>query len=73
MNQPSAFADDDSDFDHKYLTGGLGYLANGKIGIDVAYAYGWWKDIGDNYDVDVSRTYQDVKHSTVMLTTTYRF
>lgn len=73
MNQPSAFADDDSEFDHKYLTGGLGYLANGKIGIDVAYAYGWWKDIGDNYDVDVSRTYQDVKHSTVMLTTTYRF
>jgi len=73
MNQPSAFADDDSEFDHKYLTGGLGYLANGKIGIDVAYAYGWWKDIGDNYDVNVSRTNQDVKHSTVMLTTTYRF
>jgi hypothetical protein len=73
MNQPSAFADDDSEFDHKYLTGGLGYLANGKIGIDVAYAYGWWKDIGDNYDVNLSRTYQDVKHSTVMITTTYRF
>jgi hypothetical protein len=73
MNQPSAFADDDSEFDHKYLTGGLGYLANGKIGIDVAYAYGWWKDLGDNYDVNLSRTYQDVKHSTVMLTTTYRF
>jgi len=73
MNQPSAFADDDSEFDHKYLTGGLGYLANGKIGIDVAYAYGWWKDLGDNYDVNLSRTYQDIKHSMVMLTTTYRF
>ncbi len=48
MNQPSAFKEDASDFDHKYLTGGLGFLANGTIGIDVAYAYGWWKDIGDN-------------------------
>ena len=72
MNQPSAFANDASDFDHKYLTGGLGYLANGKIGIDVAYAYGWWKDIGDNYGSNVSRTFQDVKYHTVMLTTTYR-
>jgi len=73
MNQPSAFKEDDSDFDHKYLTGGLGFLANGTIGIDVAYAYGWWKDIGDNYGSNVSRTYQDVKYHTVMLTTTYRF
>jgi long-subunit fatty acid transport protein len=73
INQPSAFKEDASDFNHKYLTGGLGYLANGTIGIDVAYAYGWWKDIGDNYGSNVSRTFQDVKHHTVMLTTTYRF
>lgn len=73
LTQPSAFKGDNSDFNHKYLTGGLGYLANGTIGIDVAYAYGWWKDIGDNYDSNVSRTFQDVKHHTVMLTTTYRF
>lgn len=73
MSQPSPFENDPSDFDHKYLTGGLGFLAEGNFGIDVAYAYGWWKDIGDNYDVNVSRTYQDVKHSSIMLTTTYRF
>ena len=73
INQSSAFKDDPSDFDHKYITGGLGYLANGVIGIDVAYAYGWWKDIGDNYGSNVSRTFQDVKYHTVMLTTTYRF
>ncbi len=73
INQSSAFKNDPSDFDHKYITGGLGYLANGVIGIDVAYAYGWWKDIGDNYGSNVSRTFQDVKYHTVMLTTTYRF
>lgn len=73
LTQPSAFKDDKSDFDHKYITAGLGYLANGQIGIDVAYAYGWWKDIGDNYGVNVSRTFQDIKVHNVMLTTTYHF
>ncbi|HRN28006.1 MAG TPA: hypothetical protein PLH53_09080 [Ignavibacteriaceae bacterium] len=73
MNQASAFKGDASEFYHKYLTGGLGFLADGNIGIDVAYAYGWWKDIGDNYDSNVSRTFQDVKVHNVMLTTTLRF
>lgn len=71
--QPSAFKGDPSDYDHKYLTAGIGYLANGQIGIDLAYAYGWWKDIGDNYGSNLSRTFQDVKAHNVMITTTYRF
>jgi Outer membrane protein transport protein (OMPP1/FadL/TodX) len=73
ITQQSAFDGDDAEFNHKYLTGGLGFLADGNIGIDVAYAYGWWKDIGDNYDSNVSRTFQDVKVHNVMLTTTLRF
>jgi len=73
LTQMSPFKDDDSEFNHKYLTGGLGFLADGNIGIDVAYAYGWWKDIGDNYGSNVSRTFQDVKVHNVMLTTTLRF
>lgn len=73
INQASAFKGDASDFNHKYLTGGLGFLADGNIGIDIAYAYGWWKDIGDNYGSNVSRTFQDVKVHNVMLTTTLRF
>lgn len=71
--QPSAFKDDPSDYDHKYITAGIGYLANGQIGIDLAYAYGWWKDIGDNYGSNQSRTFQDIKTHNVMITTTYRF
>lgn len=73
LTQPSAFKGDNSDFDRKFLTGGIGYLANGIIGIDVAYAYGWWKDFGDNYGTNVSRTFQDIKSHNVILTTTYRF
>lgn len=71
--QPSGFKDDPSDFDRKYLTGGLGYIIDGMIGIDLGYAYGWWKDFGDNYGVNLSRTYQDIKTHNLMLTTTYRF
>ena len=73
FNQPSPFDGDDSDFSRKFLTAGLGFLANGTVGIDVAYAYGWWKDLGDNYGSGVSRTFQDVKVHNIMLTTTYRF
>ena len=73
ITQPSPFKEDASDFNHKYLTGGLGFIANGTVGIDLAYAYGWWKDISDNYGSNVSRTFQDIKVHTVMLTTTYRF
>jgi long-subunit fatty acid transport protein len=73
LTQPSAFKGDASDFDHKYVTAGIGYLVNGQIGIDVGYAYGWWKNIGDNYGVNVSRTFQDITVHNVMLTTTYHF
>jgi len=73
MLLPSAFKDDPSDFDKKFLTAGIGFLTDGVLGIDIAYAYGWWKDIGDNYDTNVSRTFQDITYHKVMLTTSYRF
>lgn len=71
--QPSAFEGDPSDFDRKYFTAGIGYIARGKVGIDLGYAHGWWKDIGDNYGNNLSRTFQDVSVDHFMLTTTYRF
>lgn len=71
--QKSPFENDDSEFDKKYLTGGIGFLADGVIGIDLGYAYGWWKDIGDNYGTNESRTFQDIKYHKFMITTTYRF
>ncbi len=71
--QPSAFKDDPSDFDKKFLTTGFGFLSEGVIGIDVAYVYGWWKDFGDNYDFNLSRTFQSITYHKIMLTTSYRF
>lgn len=71
--QKSPFENDDAEFDKKYLTGGIGFLSDGVIGIDFGYAYGWWKDIGDNYSTNISRTFQDIKYHKFIITTTYRF
>src|SRR5690606_20889727 len=71
--QPSAYKDDPADFDKKYLTAGIGFLTEGTIGIDLGFAHGWWKDIGDNYGSNISRTFQDIRFNKVILTTTYRF
>lgn len=73
MYQPSPFKDDPSDYDRKYVTGGLGFLANETIAIDAAYVHGLWKDIGDNYGFNESRTFQDVTSNKLVLTLTYRF
>jgi len=71
--QPSPFREDPSEFDRKYFTTGIGFLADEAVGIDVAYAHGWWKDFGDNYSSEVSRTFQDVTSDYIILTGIYRF
>lgn len=60
MLLPSAYQGDSSDFDKKFITAGVGFALSPRFFVNAAYAYGWWKDIGDNYDSNVSRTYQDI-------------
>ena len=71
--QPSPYQGDPSEFDRKYFTTGIGFLADESVGIDVAYAHGWWKDFGDNYSSEVSRTFQDITSDYIILTGIYRF
>jgi hypothetical protein len=73
MYLPSPFADDPSEFDKKFLTLGAGTFLNGTFGIDAAYSYGWWEDFGDNYGVNVSRTFQSINVNNFMLTLSVRF
>jgi hypothetical protein len=73
MYLQSPYADDPSEFDKKYFTVGGGVLVDNMFGIDLAYAYGWWKDFGDNYDVNVSRTYQDINVNNLILNLSARF
>jgi hypothetical protein len=71
--QPSAYKGDPAKFDKKYFTAGLGFLADETIGLDLAFAHGWYSDIGDNYGSNLSRTTQDIKENHFILTGTYRF
>ncbi|MCX6171001.1 MAG: outer membrane protein transport protein [Ignavibacteriales bacterium] len=66
MLMPSPFKDDPSDYDKKYLTGGIGYNFSNRSTINIAYVYGWWNDIGDNYSSNVSRTAQDIKFTNIV-------
>jgi long-subunit fatty acid transport protein len=73
FTQPSAYKADSYDFDRKFVTGGLGFLADETLSLDLAYIYGWWKNIGDNYGVNVSRTFQDIKYKRFTFSVNYRF
>lgn len=70
---PSPFQGDPSSYDKKYITGGIGFLANETFAVDAAYVYGWWDTIGDNYGSNVSRTYQNIKYHNLVFTFSYRF
>lgn len=71
---PSPFQGDPSSYDRKYVTGGLGFLANETFAVDAAYVYGWWDTIGDNYNPgNLSRTYQSIKYHNLVFTFSYRF
>ncbi|MDO8549674.1 MAG: hypothetical protein Q7S39_05930 [Ignavibacteria bacterium] len=71
--QPSPYQGDPSEFNRKYATAGIGFLTDETVGIDIAYAHGWWKDFGDNYGSEVSRTFQDITSDQFMITGIYRF
>lgn len=71
--QPSAYKDDPSEFDRKYVTGGIGIMPNKTLSLDFAYAHGWWKNYGDNYGFNVSRTFQDISTNNFIVTLKYLF
>ena len=68
---PSPFIGDTSEYDKKYLTAGLGFPIAQKLLFDFAYVHGWWKNFGDNYDIDVSRTYQDISVNKFVFSVSY--
>jgi len=71
--QPSAYKEDPSDYDKKYITGGLGILIDQAASVDIAYAHGLWKDMGDNYGSNISRTFQSISTDKLLLSFAYRF
>jgi len=64
--------DQTSEFDQKYMTGGLGILLSGSTMLDVAYARGWWKTDRLSNDLS-SRVNEDIITDNFLLTLSYRF
>ncbi len=50
-----------------------GILIEDSFTIELAYTHGWWSDYGDNYGVNVSRTFQDIQVDNLFLNLTSRF
>ncbi|MEK6552003.1 MAG: hypothetical protein AABZ54_00950, partial [Bacteroidota bacterium] len=69
----SPFRDDPIEYDKKFLTVGVGIRLTKSVSVDGAYAYGWWKDYGDNYGSGLSRTYQDIKNQNIITSLRYNF
>lgn len=69
----SPYKEDSSEFDKKYLTFGVGFPLAKRLIVDIAYAHGWWKNIGDNYAFNISRTYHDIKVDKTVLSLSYVF
>jgi len=69
----SPYKEDPSEYDRKFLTFGLGYLLDGELSFDVAYMYGWWKDFGENYGFNQSRTLQDITYHNAVFGVSFRF
>jgi hypothetical protein len=73
MYFPSPYINDKAEFDKKYFTTGLGFPLAKKLLLDFAYVHGWWKNYGDNYGFEVSRTNQDINVNKMVLSISYIF
>jgi len=72
MTMKSPFKDDSSDYDKKFVTGGIGVPFE-QMEFNLGVAYGWWKDFGYNYSTASRPVDQDIKSTTIMLGLKYQF
>lgn len=69
----SPYKDDLTKYDKKYITAGFGYQATKFVKFDLAYSYGWWDDLGDNYGSNISRTFQQINKNNLVISLNYNF
>jgi hypothetical protein len=73
FTQKSPYKGDPSSYDKKYFTGGLGFIIEESLALDVAYAHGWWDTHTDNYGSGESRVYQHIQNDNYVMSFNYRF
>jgi hypothetical protein len=62
----------DFSYDKKYLTAGLGFRSGNKLEFDIAYTYGMWTVINENYSEGLSTVTNDIQVHNVIFTTSFR-
>lgn len=75
---PSPYQGDPSSFARKYVTAGIGFIADNAFAIDLAYAHGYWETTRINYDYTIkgkqtSRTNEDISTNDLIGTVSFRF
>lgn len=74
---PSPYEDDPDEFDQLYVTAGAGFEFAGNVGLDLAYARGFWDTYRDNYAIagveQASRTTESITTDNVIVTLRARF
>jgi long-subunit fatty acid transport protein len=68
----SPYQDDPSEYDQKYVTGGLGIQLSPTAMLDLTYAHGWWESFRYNYN-STSRTDEKISANTFLMTFSHRF
>ena len=74
MYIPYPVADTPQDFDRKYLTAGLGIKSGeGAMEFNVAYIYGFWDQLSEDYGSGVSEIYQKIVSQNIVASLSLRF
>jgi long-subunit fatty acid transport protein len=72
MVNRSPYAGDPSDFDQRFVTGGVGIPFGASTMLDLTFAHGWWITYRVNYDA-TSRVNENVATNNFLATFVYRF
>jgi hypothetical protein len=76
---PSPYKIDSSPNAQKFITGGLGFLFDNSIALDLAYAHGFWQTSHVNYNAydqnnnALSQTKEEIRTNSILGTISYRF
>ena len=74
MYIPYPTADAPAEFDRKFLTAGLGIRSGeGAMEFNIAYIYGFWDQISEDYGTSVPEVYQKIVSQNIVGSLTLRF
>ncbi|MBK9099914.1 MAG: hypothetical protein IPM14_17790 [bacterium] len=74
MYIPFPVADSPTEYDRKFLTAGLGIRSGeGAMEFNVAYVYGWWDHVAEDYGGSVSPIRQSIISQNILASLSLRF